>query len=182
MIAKSKKLHALSWKGIILSIIVIAVFGFIGAKSMVDYIYCKELQAAINKDIIVEAEIVALVRTSGVRHGGGSIYNIMYRYIDEDGIVYESYCGRGNYETEEEARKLIGEKVEIYIGGVGSFSRPLCRAVSFGTKVDASQYIIVMSVFYSAILVYILLVILYCLFFYDKLPKLKKNKALSEDS
>lgn len=180
--AKSQKLHALSWKGIILSIIVVAVFGFIGVKSTLDYIYCKELQAAINKGVIVEAEIVALVHTSGVRHGGGSIYNIEYRYIDEDGVVYESYCGRGNYETEEEARKLIGEKVEIYIGGVGSFSRPLCRAVSFGTKVDVSQYIIVMSVFYSAILVYIGLVILYCLFFYDKLPISKKRKTDSTEN
>lgn len=99
--AKSQRLHAFSWLGVILSIIALSVFGFIGAKSTLDYNYCKELQTAIDKGIIVEAEIVALVHTSGGKNSG-SIYNIMYRYTDQDGIVYESYCGRGNYETEAE--------------------------------------------------------------------------------
>lgn len=180
MTAKSQRLPALSWKGIILSIIVIATFGFIAIKSTLDYVYCKELQTAINKGIVVEAEIVALDYRSG---GHGSIYHIMYRYTDEDGIVYESYCGSGNYLTEEEARKRIGEKVEIYIGGLSKVgAQPLSRAVCYGTKVDVRDDVIVMSVFYAAILIYIVLVIIYCLFFYDKLPKLKKRKSESREN
>ena len=58
MIAKSEKLPALSWKGVIISIMVIAAFGLIAVKSTLSYIYCKELQIAINKGIVVEAEIV----------------------------------------------------------------------------------------------------------------------------
>lgn len=181
--AKSKKLHALSWKGVILSIIVIAVFGFIAVKSTLNYIYCKELQTAINKGIVVEAEIVSLKHNSSGGHG--SIYYIMYRYIDDDGIVYEGSYGRGSgdyWEEEEARRKLIGQKVEIYIGGLSKVgAQPLSRAVCYGTEVDVSNEIIVMSVFYSAILIYFVLVILYSLFFYDKLPKLKNNKTLAED-
>lgn len=174
---KSQKLHALSWKGVILSIIVLAVFGFIGAKATIDYIYCKELQAAIDKGIIVEAEIVALkYKSSGGNHGHGSIYYIMYRYTDEEGIIYESYCGSGNYETEAEDRKRIGEKVEIYIGGLSNLaSQPLSRAVCYGTEVNVGTEIILMSVFYSADVLYIIAVIIYCLFFYNKLPFQKKK-------
>ncbi len=178
--AKSQRLHAFSWLGVILSIIALSVFGFIGAKSTLDYNYCKELQTAIDKGIIVEAEIVALVHTSGGKNSG-SIYNIMYRYTDQDGIVYESYCGRGNYETEAEDRKRIGEKVNVYIGGLSATGRPLSRAVCYGTEVDVSLYIIVMSVFYSAIVLYIFAVILYCLFFYNKLPFQKKKFDKTEN-
>ena len=69
---KSQRLHAFSWLGVILSVIVLAVFGFIGVKSTLDYNYCKELQTAIDKGIIVEAEIVALkYKSSGGNHGHG---------------------------------------------------------------------------------------------------------------
>lgn len=172
---RSQKLHAFSWLGVILSIIVLAIFGFIGAKATLDYIYCKELQTVIDKNIIVEAEIFDLVyRSSTGGHGGGSTYKIMYRYIDENGIKYENSCGRGNSETEAEDLKRIGEKIEIYIG-LSESGQPLCRAVSDGTKVDLTKDIIVMSVFYSAIVLYIIAVILYCLFFYNKLPVRKKK-------
>ncbi len=179
---KSQRLHAFSWLGVILSVIVLAVFGFIGVKSTLDYNYCKELQTAIDKGIIVEAEIVALkYKSSGGNHGHGSIYYIMYRYTDEDGIIYESYCGSGNYETEAEDRKRIGEKVEIYIGGLSEVgAQPLSRAVCYGTEVDVGTEIILMSVFYSAIVLYIIAVILYCLFFYDKLPFQKKKSDNTE--
>ena len=180
--AKSKKLPALSLKGVILSIIVIAAFGLIAVKSTLSYIYCKELQTAINKGIVVEAEIVYLRHNANGLHG--STYRIMYRYVDDDGIVYEGSCGSGsgNYWEEEEARrKLIGQKVEIYIGGLSKVgARPLCWAVSYGTEITVTDYIVLMSVFYSAILIYIGLVILYCLFFYDKLPKLKNKKIRDE--
>ncbi len=174
---KSQKLHALSWKGVILSIIVLAVFGVIGAKATIDYIYCKELQATIDKNIIVEAEIVALkYKSSGGNHGHGSIYFIMYHYTGEDGIIYEGFCGSGNYETEEDDRKLIGEKVAIYIGGLSKVgAKPLSRAVCYGTKVEVSTEIILMGVFYSAIVLYVVAVIIYCLFFYNKLPFQKKE-------
>lgn len=181
--AKSKKLHALSLKGIILSIIVLTVFGFIGVKATLDYIYNKELQSAINKGIVVEAEIVALVHSSAMPQGHGSTYKIMYRYTDKDGLVYEGYCGSGYYRTEEEDRKRIGEKVEIYIGGLSEVgAQPLCRAVSYGTEVDVITDIILMSVFYSAILIYITLIVIYCLIFYDKLPKLRKSKSNSSEN
>ena len=177
--AKSEKLPALSWKGVILSIIVIAVFGFIAIKSTFEYIYCKELQTAINKGIVVEADIVYLRHNvSGLN---GSTYRIMYRYVDDDGIVYEGSCGSGDYRDEEEARKRIGQKVEIYIGGLSKVgARPLCWAVCYGSEVSVRDEIIVMSVFYSAIIIYIALVILYCLIFYDKLPKLKNKKIRDE--
>ncbi len=180
---KSQKMHALSWKGVIISIIVLAVFGFIGAKATLDYIYCNELQATIDKNIIVEAEIVALnYKSSGGNRGHGSIYYIMYRYTDEEGIIYESYCGSGNYETEEDDRKLIGEKVAIYIGGLSKVgAQPLSRAVCYGTKVEVSTEIILMSIFYSAIILYIAAVIIYCLFFYDKLPIRKKKPDNTEN-
>ena len=175
--AKSEKLPALSWKGVILSIIVIAVFGFIAIKATFDYIYCKELQTAVNKGIVVEAEIVYLRHNFNGKHG--STYHIMYRYIDDDGIVYEGSCGSGSgdYMEEEEARReLIGQKVEIYIGGLSKVgAQPLCWAVCYGSEIDVSTEIILMSVFYSAILIYIVLVILYSLLFYDKLPKLHKK-------
>ena len=172
---KSEKLQALSWKGVILSIIVISVFGFIAVKATFDYIYCRELQIAINKGIVVEAEIVYFKHNANGLHG--SIYYIMYRYVDDDGIVYEGSCGSGDYRNEEDARKLIGQKVEIYIGGLSKVgARPLCWAVCYGADIDVSNEIILMSVFYSAILIYIVLVILYSLFFYDKLPKLHKKK------
>ena len=177
--AKSNKLHALSWKGVILSIIVIAAFGLIAVKSTLSYIYCKELQTAIDKDIVVEAEIVYFKHNANGLHG--SNYQIMYRYIDDDGIVYEGSCGSGggNYWEEEEARReLIGQKVEIYIGGLSKVgAQPLCWAVCYGPEIDVSTEIILMSVFYSAILIYIVLVILYCLLFYDKLPKLHKKTS-----
>ena len=182
MKAKSDKLHALSWKGIILSIIVLATFGLIAVKATVEYIYCKELQTAVNKGIIVEAEIVYFKHNANGLHG--SNYHVMYRYVDDDGIVYEGSCGSGggNYWEEEEARrKLIGQKVEIYIGGLSKVgARPLCWAVSYGAEINVTDYIILMSVFYSAILIYIGLVILYSLYFYDKLPKLKNKKIRDE--
>ena len=176
---KSQRLHAFSWLGIVLSLVVIAVFGFIGAKGTLEYIHCKELQAAIDKNIIVEAEIVALVHSSS--GGGGSIYHIMYRYTDDDGIVYVSYCGRGNYETEAEDRKRIGEKVKVYIGGMGSFSQALTWPVSYGTEVDFNFYLILSWVFYSAIVVYLILCIIYCLFFYNILPIRKKKPDNTEN-
>ena len=177
--AKSDKLPALSWKGIILSIVVIAVFGFIAIKATFDYIYCKELQTAVNKGIVVEAEIVYLRHHSNGKNG--STYRVMYRYIDDEGIVYVGSCGSGDYRNEEEARKLIGQKVEIYIGGLSKVgARPLCWAVCYGTEVGVIDDIIVMSVFYSAIVVYIVLLIVYFLYFYDKLPKLHK-KQISKD-
>ena len=179
MMAKSNKLHALSLKGVILSIIVIAAFGLIAVTSTLSYIYCKELQTAINKVIVVEAEIVYLRHNANGLHG--STYRIMYRYIDDDGIVYEGSCGSGDYRDEEEARKLIGQKVEIYIGGLSKVgARPLCWAVCYGAEVSVITEITLMSVFYSAILIYIVLVIIYCLFFYDKLPKLKNKKIREE--
>ena len=180
---KNKKLTALSWKGVILSIIVLATFGFIAVKATLDYIYCKELQATVDKGIVVEAEIVALKHKSGGGHG--SLYYIMYRYVDEDGIVYESYCGRGggDYWEEEEARKLIGEKVEIYIGGLSKVgAQPLSWPESYGSKISVSTDIVSMSVFYSAIVLYIGAVIIYCLFFYDKLPIRKKKSDNAENS
>lgn len=179
---KSQRLHAFSWLGIVLSLVVIAVFGFIGAKGTLEYIHCKELQAAIDKNIIVEAEIVALkYKSSGGNHGHGSIYYIMYRYTDEEGIIYESYCGSGNYKTEAEDRKRIGEKVNVYIGGLSATGRPLSRAVCYGTEVDVGTEIILMSVFYSAFILYIVAVILYCLFFYNILPIRKKKPDNTEN-
>ena len=177
--AKSDKLPALSWKGVILTIVVLAVFAFIAITATLNYIYSKELQVAVNKGIVVEAEIVYLKHNFNGTHG--STYHVIYRYIDDDGIVYEGSCGKGDYRDEEEARKLIGQKVEIYIGGLSEVGkRPLCWAVSYGAEISVRVEIIVMSVFYSAILIYIVLLIVYCLYFYDKLTKLHK-KQISKD-
>ena len=177
---KSQRQHAFSWLGLILSTIVLAVFGFISVMATLSYNDCKELQTVIDKGIIVEGEIVALEYSSGVKYGSGSIYYIKYQYVDEDGIIYESYCGRGDHRTVDEARKLIGEKVEIYIGLSGS-GQPLTRPVSYGTEVDVTNAIIVMSGCYSAIVLYIIAIILYCLFFYNKLPFQKKKSDKKEN-
>lgn len=170
---RSQKLHAFSWLGVILSIIVLAIFGFIGAKATLDYIYCKELQATVDKGVIVEGKITDLVHRA-VSVGSGTTYYIRYRYTDKLGLIYEGYCGNGTYSTEAEDLKRIGEKIEIYIG-LNDKGQPLSWPVSYGSKISVSTDIALMSVFYSAIVLYIIAVILYCLFFYNKLAVRKKK-------
>ena len=113
---KSQRQHAFSWLGLILSTIVLAVFGFISVMATLSYNDCKELQTVIDKGIIVEGEIVALEYSSGVKYGSGSIYYIKYQYVDEDGkelasrnAQSEQQSGNGNKSGNKKSDNYFGK-------------------------------------------------------------------------
>ncbi len=174
---KFKDFLAFSWKGIIVSVMLLALFCLGGSLGVLRYLTDTELQQAIEKRIIVEAQIVRLSYTSSMPHGRGSTYTIIYSYTDDDtGIVYEGGCGRGDYRTEERDKQRIGEKVEIYIGGLSKAGLPLSSPVSYGTEVSMTDAIVVMSVFFSLIFIYIVLIVLYVLYFFGKLPEMRRKR------
>lgn len=174
----SKRIYIMGWKGIIISILVNLAFVLGAAVGFLNYIKCLELQRAVDKGVIVQAEIVRLDHRSSFPRGSGSIYFLTYSYTDEEtGIVYEGTCGSGGFDTEEEARTRIGEKVEIYIGGQGEISKqPLCWAVSYGADVEAEKALIAPCIFCSLIGLYFILLTLYISACYGKLPMFRKKK------
>lgn len=179
-----KRIYIMGWKGIIISVVVNLAFVVGLTVGILNYIKCLELQRAVDKGVIVQAEIVRLDHRSSFPNGSGSIYFIIYSYTDaETGIVYEGNCGSGDYSTEADARKRIGEKVDIYIGGIGEISKqPLCWAVSYGADVEADKALIAPCIFGSLIVLYFVLLTLYILLLYDKLPHLRGRKKEAEGS
>ena len=112
----NKKCHPLGIKGGIIFVVLNLVFIFAASLFFVDYSRCLKIQKAIDGGVIVDAEIVYLDRTSSVLHGVGHSYNIICRYVDENGIIYECACGSGTSSEREQELKdeqRIGEKVEI---------------------------------------------------------------------
>ena len=63
--------------------------------------------------------------------------------------------------------------------GVQTCALPI--SVSYGSKISVSTDIALMSVFYSADVLYIIAVIIYSLFFYNKLPVRKKKSGDTEN-
>ncbi|MCM1289430.1 MAG: DUF3592 domain-containing protein [Corallococcus sp.] len=178
---KVKDFFAFNWKGMIVSFILIVAFGIMGMIGVKRYYYDNELQKAIDKNIIVEAEIVALVYNSNSSTMGASTaYYIQYSYTDgEIGVIYEGSCGSGDQRTRERDLKRIGEKVKIYIGGVGKsiFTKglPLSHAVSFGAEISLKDSIVLMSVGFSIIFIVLVLIVVYLVLIYGKPPKRKRK-------
>jgi hypothetical protein len=167
------KYHALGWKVIMLSIVLNLIFAFGAAVMIAGYFRDIEVQRAVDKSVIVEAEIVAVVHQTNLK-GGGSTHSLLYRYIDGDGIIYEGYCAHGDYRTLENDEARIGEKVEIYIGGIGVAGTGVSWPVSKGEEVNAYDNLIYAAIFIFLMVVYIVLLIICLLRYYDKLPKRRK--------
>ena len=156
------------------------VFIFGAALLFVDYDRCLKIQKAIDNGVIVEAEIAYLDTTSSISQKSirGHSYNIMCRYVDENGIVYECVCGHGtsaDKEQEEKDEQRIGEKVQIYIGEVLYDNKGVCWAVSNGTDVKAWTQLVYGLVFVFLVFFMFLILTLYLLYFYDKITFKKKR-------
>ncbi|MDR1093584.1 MAG: hypothetical protein LBL66_05490 [Clostridiales bacterium] len=167
--------YAMGRKGIILSIAVNLIFAFGAAVLIVGYFKNLEIQKAVDNGIIVEAEIVAVVHQANLK-GGGSTHSLLYRYIGDDGIIYEGYCAHGDYRTLKSDEARIGEKVEIYIG-IGVDGTGVSWPVSKGKEIKAYESLIFASVFIFLIVAYIVGLLIYLLWYYDKLPKRGKSRA-----
>lgn len=98
------------------------------------------------------------------------------RYVDENEKIYECACGRGSYYDYTQTaldEQRIGEKVEIYIDEIRHGNKGVCRAVSYGKDVNANTQLVLGIVCVCLIVVMFMLLSLYLLFFYDKLPLIK---------
>ncbi len=171
-----KPIGPFSVKGIIIFIVLNLIFIFGATACFLNYFDNVELQKAVDKGIIVEAEIVYIDYTAN-SHGSGHSYRLICRYTDENGIVYEGACGSGtsaNLEQELKDEKRIGEKVNVYLGHVTSYGKGKCWAVSYGKDVKAWTSLIGACIFLSLVFILLVLLIVYLLWFYDKFPFKKK--------
>ncbi len=171
----NKRILPLSIKGIILFAIVNLIFIFVATLMFVSYSDCLKIQKAIDNGVTAEAEIVYIQKRDLSR----GTYDLICRYIDENGIIYECSCGRGNYYNYEQTaldEQRIGEKVEIYIGEIRHGNKGVCWAVSYGKDVNANTQLAWGIVCICLIFVMFVLLLLYLLCFYDKLPFIKRKK------
>lgn len=171
-----KRVAPLSIKGGILFTIVNLIFIFVATIMFVSYSDCLKIQKAIDGGVTAEAEIVYLQHRKLSR----GIYNLICRYVDEDGIIYECACGSGTYADNTQTmldEQRIGEKVEIYIGEVRHGNKGVCWAVSYGQNANAKTQLAWGIVFVCLIFVMFVLLTLYLLFFYDKISCKKRNKT-----
>ena len=171
----NKRILPLSVTGIILFTVVNLILIFIATLMFVSYSDCLKIQKAIDGGITAEAEIVYLQK----RHLSRGAYDLICRYIDENGIIYECSCGRGSYNNYEQTaldEQRIGEKVEIYIGEIRHGNKGVCWAVSYGKDVNANTQLAWGIVCVCLIFVMFVLLSLYLLLFYDKLPFIKRKK------
>lgn len=172
------KLMPISIKGIIILVVVNLIFIFGATICFLNYFDNIELQKAVDRGIIVEAEIAYIDYTANSK-GAGYTYNLICRYTDENGIVYEGACASGtsaNNEQELKDKERIGEKVDVYLGHVTSYGKRKCWPVSYGKDVKAWTTLIGACIFLSLIFILLVLLIIYLLFFYGKLPLKKKEK------
>lgn len=170
----NKRISSLSVKGLILFIVVNLIFIFIATLMFVSYSDCLKTQKAIDGGVTVEAEIVYLQK----RRLSRGIYDLICRYVDKNGILYECACGSGTYADYTQKmldEQRIGEKVEIYIGEVRHGNKGVCWAVSYGKEVNAKTQLAWGIVCVCLIFVMFVLLTLYLLFFYDKLPFRKRS-------
>ena len=171
----NKRISPLSIKGSILFTIVNLIFIFVATLMFVSYSDCLKTQKAIDGGITAEAEIVYLQK----RHLSRGAYDLICRYVDEYGIIYECACESGTYADYTQKmldEQRIGEKVEIYIGEVSHGNKGVCWAVSYGKDVNANTQLAWGIVCICLIFVMFVLLSLYLLLFYDKLPFIKRKK------
>ena len=172
----NKRISPLSITGIILFTIVNLILIFIAALMFVSYSDCLKTQKAIDGDVTAEAEIVYLQKLQLSR----GAYDLICRYVDENGIIFECACGSGSYYDYEQTaldKQRIGEKVEIYIGEVRYGNKGVCWAVSYGKDVNAKTQLAWGIVCVCLIFVMFVLLSLYLLCFYDKFPFTKRKKS-----
>lgn len=171
----NKRISPLSVKGSILFAIVNLIFIFVATIMFESYSDCLKIQKAIDGGVTAEAEIVYLQQQQLSR----GIYNLICRYVDENGIIYECACESGidtDYTQKMLDEQRIGEKVEIYIGEVRHGDKEVCWAVSYGKDVNAKTPLALGIVFICLIFVMFVLLSLYLLCFYDKFPFIKRSK------
>lgn len=178
----NQKCSPLGIKATIVLVVLNIVFLFGAALLFIDYSRCLKIQKAVDNGVIVEAEIVYLDRTAHISQGNmqGYSYTVVCRYVDENGIIYECSCGSGtsaDYEQEKIDEQRIGEKVEIYIGEVLYDNKGACWAVSNGADVKAWTQLVFGLLFVFLIFVTFVLLALYLLYFYDKIP-FKRRSAI----
>ncbi len=115
---------------------------------------------AIKGGVIVEAEIVD-VRLNGL----GYSVHLYYEYRDSNGVFY---CGEGaNFINEEEARRHIGTKIDIYIDGKGN-------SIAVGHVPGDRASMIVLIIL---IIIFIVLIIFYIKLLY----KDKRERLIREE-
>ena len=172
----NKRISPLSITGIILFTIVNLIFIFVATLMFVSYSDCLITQKAIDGGVTAEAEIVYLQK----RQLSRGTYNLICRYVDGNGIIYECACGSGTYADYKQKmldEQRIGEKVEIYIGEVRHGNKGVCWAVSYGKDVNAKTQLALGIACVCLIFVMFVLLSIYLLFFYDKLPFTKRSKS-----
>lgn len=108
----NKKCSPFGIKAIIIFVVLNLAFILGATLFFLDYSRCLKIQKAIDNGIIVEAEIVYLDKTSAIPHGVGHSYDIICRYVDENGIIYECPCGRGTSSDTEQKRKVNSVSVK----------------------------------------------------------------------
>ncbi|MDR3293023.1 MAG: hypothetical protein LBT20_02840 [Clostridiales bacterium] len=111
------------------------------------YIDETKRQGAIDNGVVVEA-VAYKVRYTGAARGHNSYtpYSLLYEYTSNEGIRYEGFAiAFGYFQTEEEASKYIGKKVNIYIDGKGN-------SIAVGDKPDVAWQLI-LSVVLSIVFV-----------------------------
>lgn len=170
-----KRVSPLGIRGSILFTIVNLIFIFGAVVTFSGYSDCLKVQKAIDGGVTAEAEIVSLHH----RELSNGLYNIICRYVDENGIIYECTCGSGTYADYAQQKldeQRIGEKVEIYIGEVLHGNKGACWAVSYGKDANARAPLAGGIVFVCLIFVSFALLTLYLLIFYDKIPFKKRSK------
>ena len=172
----NKRISPLGIKGSILFTIVNLIFIFVATLMFISYSDCLKIQKAINRGVTAEAEIVYIQK----RNLSRGAYDLICRYIDENGISYECACGSGSYYDYTQTaldEQRIGEKVEIYIGEIRHGNQGICWAVSYGKDVNAKTQLAWGIVFVCLIFVMFVLLSLYLLCFYDKFPFTKRKKS-----
>lgn len=171
----NKRISPLSIKGSILFTIVNLIFIMVATIMFVSYSDCLEIQKAIDGGVTAEAEIVYLQQRKLSR----GIYDLICRYVDKNGIIYECACGSGTYSDYTQKmldEQRVGEKVEIYIGEIKHGNNGACWPVSYGKDVNAKTQLALGILFTCLIFFMFVLLLLYLLFFYDKLPFINRSQ------
>lgn len=117
-------------KFILLSVFAYSLCALLICIGVLNHIKNKGRLDAIQGEVVVQAEWFAIIP---VDHGRApATYDLGYRYIDENGLIYQEKCAFV-LQTYEEAESYIGKKVDIYIDGKGH-SIPVYEAKSFNVN------------------------------------------------
>ncbi len=117
-------------KFILLSVFAYSLCALLICIGVLNHIKNKGRLDAIQGEVVVQAEWFAIIP---VDHGRApATYDLGYRYIDENGLIYQEKCAFV-LQTYEEAESYMGKKVDIYIDGKGH-SIPVYEAKSFNVN------------------------------------------------